>query len=348
MANTVIVLGAGASFEAGLPLGSQLKAKIASLLTMHADYGDVSDRHMKSALFNAAGMSGIPVESIAESARHIVDAMPLVLSIDNYLDQRRDAPSVALVGKLAIARAILHAEAHSRLTLQGRYHRMPMEDLGATWYNEFFQRVCEGCSVRELEKRLEQITMVIFNYDRCFEHFMYHALQRVYPEIGEVGAAGLMARLKVFHPFGVVGRLPWQVTKPGEPDLPPTAFGHEAGGIELVNISKQIKTFTESMDKAENRRLRTAMLGAGRTMFLGFAYAVLNLKLLYGTGGRLPKYEACYGSAKGISPQDQAQIVREIGDLSGMDAGNIHLSDSTCVEMVRDHSRLFAFREARN
>ena len=202
--------------------------------------------------------------------------------------------------------------------------------------------------MRELEKRLEQITMVIFNYDRCFEHFMYHALQRVYPEIGEVGAAGLMARLKVFHPFGVVGRLPWQVTKPGEPDLPPTAFGHEAGGIELVNISKQIKTFTESMDKAENRRLRTAMLGAGRTMFLGFAYADLNLKLLYGTGGRLPKYEACYGSAKGISPQDQAQIVREIGDLSGMDAGNIHLSDSTCVEMVRDHSRLFAFREARN
>jgi hypothetical protein len=49
----------------------------------------------------------------------------------------------------------------------------------------------------------------VFNYDRCIEQYLFHALQDYYG-VSPHEASAMMASLKIFRPYGKIGDLPWQ------------------------------------------------------------------------------------------------------------------------------------------
>ncbi len=108
--NTVFVVGAGASQEADLPTGDGLKSGISELLDIRfsesnrLENGDdtIADA-LKRHVLQPDGSWG-DINPYLHEARHISGALPLAISIDNFIDQHRNNEKIALCGKLAIVR----------------------------------------------------------------------------------------------------------------------------------------------------------------------------------------------------------------------------------------------------
>ena len=116
--NTVFVIGAGASKEANLPTGNELKSKIATLLGMVQKGGEDIVEALRISTLNDGSAD---IKPYLEAARHIKDALPLAISIDNFIDAHRNNNKIALCGKLAITLSILDAERRSLLNFKKTY-----------------------------------------------------------------------------------------------------------------------------------------------------------------------------------------------------------------------------------
>lgn len=184
---TIYVIGAGASNEAGLPTGNELKSIISSLLDIQFDWDKQKsgDRQITEALKHYVRKSGGNNDDLNEyfkEAWHIKDALPQAISIDNFIDAHKGNERLALCGKLSIVRSILNSEKSSLLHFK-RDHvdsTINFSALDKTWYLPFFQLITENCRIDDLEKRLKSITLIIFNYDRCIEHYLFHSLINYY------------------------------------------------------------------------------------------------------------------------------------------------------------------------
>lgn len=122
---TVFIIGAGASKEVNLPTGYELKQTISKLLDIRFEHWNQisGDRLIRNAFElitqQSDGREG-DINPYLKESWHIRDALPLAISIDNFIDSQRDNEQIALCGKLGICRAILEAEktAYYSLTLQ--------------------------------------------------------------------------------------------------------------------------------------------------------------------------------------------------------------------------------------
>ena len=244
----VLVVGAGASKEVGLPIGAELRSKIAEALNIQYEYGRTQvsgSKHIDNAfrvLVEDLNPPSNNINSHLESSWRIRDAMPQAISIDNFIDSHREDERIAICGKLAIANCILAAEAESDLYVHRREHHSKIDftSVESTWFNAFFQLLTENCREQEIEARLGQVAIITFNYDRCIEHYLHGALQNYYG-VSSQRAAEALKQLQVFHPYGSVGTLPWQQGEGIE-------FGASLHGRKLVQVSKGIRTFTEGTD----------------------------------------------------------------------------------------------------
>lgn len=321
---TLYIVGAGASSEANLPTGYELKEKIASLLDIQLDYSDTQlrgDRYIYNALQIYVEQSEIHEKDIdlylqayLRAAWRIRDAMPQAISIDSFIDTHNDDKKIELCGKLAIVRSIMDAERKSLLYIDPSNinNRLNFSGLEETWYTSFMRLLTENCTKDKLSTRLKSIALIVFNYDRCIEHFLYNSLQNYYG-IGTDEAGKLVNEIEIYHPYGVVGSLPWQSDQS-------VAFGAELHAQKLLNLTHQIKTFTESTDpqSSEIIAIRNNVIKADYIVYLGFAYHKLNMNLLMPDSpiaNSLKKTSSCFGTAKGISSSDCEIIKAELRDF---------------------------------
>lgn len=337
---TTIVLGAGASKEAGLPVGRELKSEIARLLDIKYEYGHtlISGSNEIAAAFRikveAAGKRDI--NPYLHACWQIRDAMPQAISIDNYLDAHVGDSLTVVAGKLAIAQAILEAEQKSSFFVgrDANPHMIDFSQVEGTWFNKFVQLLTENCRPDALADSLSNVSVISFNYDRCFEHFVYHALQNYY-RIGPEDTAAALTNLKIFHPYGRVGSLPWQ------DDEIPMGFGSEPCPEHLLSISAQIRTFTEGTDPDTSNidQIRECVSDCSRLIFLGFAFHRMNMSLVSSVQNlRAPV--ASYGTALGLSKPDCAIVEREIRGLVGMEIESVQLrNDLTCSQLLDEYRR---------
>ena len=118
--------------------------------------------------------------------------------------------AIELCGKVAIARAILNAERSS--TLYTDVNRpsdlVRQESISDTWFNKFWKLVTEGCSFEQLLERAKTISFIVFNYDRCIEHFIVNAAQSYYG-VNKTEASRLGTAISFYHPYGSIAPLPW-------------------------------------------------------------------------------------------------------------------------------------------
>jgi hypothetical protein len=340
---TLIVVGAGASAELGLPTGHDLKKNIAKLLDIRFDDWGRSMVSGDSTIFEAlrsyAHHAGEPnVNPYVHAARRIRDAMPQAISIDNFIDSHHDDTRLTLCGKLGIVRGILNAERKSALHVDMRTDkRHPnFSTFSDTWFEPIMQLLTQSCQLSGIEDRLSRLTFIIFNYDRCVEQFLYHGLQNYYG-IDEAAAAALLRNLKIYHPYGAVGSLPWQS---GAHRI---EFGDDPSVGTLLQLAKEIRTFTEGTDPGASdiKELRAKVRDADVALFLGFAYHSMNLALLQAESPhRAPNRAKYFGTTFGMSQSDTDLVKEDLLSVASVMPGNIVLrNDLKCAGFIREHWR---------
>lgn len=344
---TVFVIGAGASKEAKLPIGPELTTEIGSLLapvpTRHGSYD--FGREINGFL------SGDPIRKGArEAAKMIRDAMPLAPSIDNFLHTHRGDNNVVRLGKMAIAAAILKAERNSLLfrDVENIHNTPNFGALSRTWYVKLWHILCTEVNAEEVERIFENVSFVVFNYDRCLEQFFYYALKTYY-RVDDDKAAEIMKGLRIYHPYGKVGSLSY--TRADR--------GNHFGQTELLNnqsqIPQEIRTFTERVEEADMlSSIHTEIAAANKLIFLGFHYHQINMKLL--ASGKRSQVRRIFGTRYGMSDSDSEVVKGRIvsmlmEDGPGSDGRapdrnhvlsetlSVHLLNGTCSELFSEYSQ---------
>jgi hypothetical protein len=300
---TVLVLGAGASKEFGLPLGKGLKQLIASDLNIQFDdFGSrlESGSHeiVEALRLLNRGDDGRnrDINPHRAAAVSISRAMRLSGSIDEFVERHKEDVKIAECAKLAIAKAILAAERESKLYFdEGRRREQLIEEASESWLAYMLRDLTRGKTASELDSAFENLFIINFNYDRCVEQFVFLWFQQIYG-LDEDKAAELTKRLSIHHPYGKLGSLPFENRAANIP------FGAEVKGHRLFHMLPGIKTYSEAIKIGSQLiSARNALGEADRVVFLGFAFHEQNMRLIQVREEHERASVRCYATTMDIS-----------------------------------------------
>ncbi len=280
---TVFIVGAGCSYEYGLPVGNGLRNNIvAALRRLNEAPSTKGDATFAEAIASLADdQSGGVIDEWLLAAAEISRGVAHSSSIDRYLNLRQDNDKIVQIGKLAIVQCIAQAEASSSLTL--RDGTLNFDEIQKTtkrkpdWLSNLFLQMQEGCSRDTFESAFANLTFVCFNYDRCIEHYFFNAIQALC-SFDDAETGRVLGHLKILHPYGRIGIPPWEKGRA----LLRLGYGAEIKHNEqLIELSKGIKTFTEKVDEeAELEAIHSAISDAETIIFAGFSFLDQNMELL--------------------------------------------------------------------
>lgn len=306
--DTLFIVGAGASHEAGLPLGVDLTKAIAKLLDFETDHFQIKsgDHQIYEVLRQLANSPSWPQNSFLGSGRAIAEAMELAPSIDTFLETHRANREYVLLGKLAIAKAIAQAERASLIASSGEYDEIPfnMSRLADSWYPLLAQQMFTGVDADEPENAFDNVSFVIFNYDRCLQTYLHRAVRTFFRVSGAV-ATDMLQKATFLHPYGSLGSIT-------EPESAP--FG--ASSLDICKAAEAIRTYSESSDITQ--RIRERVFACETLVFLGFAFHPANLELLspdqkLGVNDNLGK--RVYATTYGLSASDEGVVKGQLADM---------------------------------
>lgn len=341
-AKTLLVLGAGASLEVGLPIGETLLKQISELLDFRFEFGErltSGDYTLLHALKSVLDEGG-DVKNLNEhlsAGQQLRKSAQQALSIDNVIDALED-PKVELVGKLGILRAILKAESESMYFRPPHEHRdtIELKNFSPTWYGSFTKLLTENVRKSEIDHIFDNIEIINFNYDRCLEKYLPHSISEYYGTTAQE-IESKMNNLRVHRPYGLCGRLPWM-----QGEGPVIRFGQENFG-SLGTAVSQIRTFTEQVQEGDELdAIRSAISSADRIIFLGFAFHRQNMSLL---ASPIQDHTEIIATAYGISSDDTSVIEREAARAFGLEdkyynfANRITLRNIKCADLFKQHWR---------
>ncbi|MDH5709509.1 MAG: hypothetical protein OEY75_10385, partial [Hylemonella sp.] len=298
--HTVVILGAGASYTYGLPLGKGLVDRIRDLLPNSATtelngvsktlYAQIcEDAHLLKAWQSQSHRD--PIYALFEFRARLVHSDPR--SIDEFLsrDFQLVTPVFRQIGKLAIAHVIATSEVASIFEQLERSDD-PMKD---HWYR-YLWKDCLNDRCRTLDDlKAKKLRFVSFNYDRSLEYFLASRIAATYlTPPGDALAdsrhqawrtTGLQEINQIFqitHPYGTLGSL--LAVPYGNPNNPQNHGKHMAREIRVIN--------EERVDEEDGfSDAKKWVAEASRVVFLGFSYDPTNMQRL-GLATGLPRRRA--------------------------------------------------------
>jgi hypothetical protein len=328
---TLFIVGAGASAELDLPVGQQLADKIRTMMDVRFERGfepvGEGDHNLYSHLGHAYPNHRAQLH---QAAWRIRDGLGLVAqSIDDFLDQHRTDELVNLYGKAAIVQAIAEAERGSKLAFDMAKGEDTFDDkqLNDTWLRRFMHMLCRGLPRENVRQVFRNTSFIVFNYDRCIEHYLIHALKRGY-SLDRGVAAEIVADLNIIHPYGSIG------------DLRHVPFG--ATRLNCASLAQDIKTYTEQAGTDLRPTLFEMIDEADHVVFLGFAYYDQNMALLAPMEELSRKH--VFGTAYGMSDADVRVVVQQLLQWFRLDArGARHPPDWINIENKLKCAGLFDY-----
>jgi hypothetical protein len=348
---TVFVIGAGASAEIGMPIGSELKKIISRALKFDTHYTDEISEE-KSVIVNAIKYysenkksQGTYNRNPLHCALEISKALPLADSIDNYLNSHRDDKDIEICGKIAIVFSILKSESKSKLFRKSN-DSIVFSSIEDTWYISLFKKLVHNCQLNDFIKRLKNITFITFNYDRSLEYFLFYAIKQYY-RIDEDKVVGIIDGIKIYHPYGRVGELPFQ-------EGCCIDYGKLPDAQSLYGLSQLIKTFMEGVDaeSEEYQAITGSLAVADRVIYLGFAYYAQNMDLLYpsiidnkkmdGSTLRYLNHVLCYCTAYGFPESENDAIKQKIQSMDKR-INSIEVFNGKCCDFFKEYSQRIVF-----
>lgn len=314
----VFVIGAGASAEVGLPIGSglintiQRNVDIGFNVTKSSKPGPALLTGAIRKKFELSRDPNATFDSWINSCLRLRDGLgQFPLSIDTYLDTHASDTRMVVCGKLAIAHAILDAESKSELALMANPYASAIDfnKIKDTWYPKLQEFLFSGIKPDRIPEVFESTTFVVFNYDRCLEHFLFHSL-RGYFHFDENETKSHLKSARIFHPYGQIGPLEWQSEKD------PVAFGKSGELDAILKATDRIKLFTEQdRNQTELDGINSALSDADAVVFLGFSYQTQNMELL--KTPRAKRTIKIFGTALNCSEFDlpviEQKVLRSLG-----------------------------------
>lgn len=296
---TLFVIGAGASAEFGLPVGKSLAHTIGKMTDIRFEFGNRSVGTGDMDLFSMlTGQMRHDANEYQNAGWLIRDGIALAQSIDDFIDLHRSNPHVVQYGKAALVKAILDAERNCKLFVDPIAQGSAFDPaaLADTWLVKFMHMLGRGIPRENVRGIFNSVSFVVFNYDRCIEHFLENALRRLYG-IREDEARDIVADLHIIHPYGSVGN---------------AAFGH--GRADYVALAGQVKTYTEQLANADIlNEVRNEVQQAECIVFLGFAYHSQNLLML--KPAEPIRHKLVFGTAYGMSAADVEVVSHNIASF---------------------------------
>jgi hypothetical protein len=319
---TVFIVGAGASAEFGLPVGSQLAKKIKTrafcLKNLNNEIIRPADTFVEELLQRHYGESDR--YAVWRALDVIGEGIGTAVSIDAFIDRYKNNPVVASVGKLLIAIEIALAERSSNMHPKNAVElalqpAVPTAD--DTWIGNFTRILLDG--VDDPSQIGKGISIICFNYDRCIEFYLTEAISAAYDiDIGD--AQEIVGKINIIHPYGTLGALPTYAAPAREGVLP---FGPELDQATpwFTIADNHIRTYTQQAHNVESiLRIHEAIGRSVVMVFLGFGFNNQNLDLLRvrefpGVYKNDPRQ--VYSSGLGVEKQVSNTLKRRIGNLFG-------------------------------
>ncbi len=310
---TVIIFGAGASSDFGFPFGDRL------LRNIHQRLNPKLEDWIPKLI--DCGVSSEEAEEFREALRLSQPA-----SVDSFIEHR---PEFKKVGKLVIALSLIPAEVD--------YSLFPDEPPPSGCYRYIVDKMkSDTAEFKEFNEN--KLSIITFNYDRSFEHYLFTAFKNTYP-ISVDECTAVIKEVPIIHVHGSLGKLPWQLADAGEEKRDYTP---ETGIKEIQIAADQIIIVSEGEDTSEEFNEAVSYLHkAERVYFLGFGYNGTNLHRLQIKGmptemlgmNRAILARHMRGSAMGLGRSEQERIQSEWKILLPSTAGN-------CLEFLRNHAVL--------
>ena len=333
--NTVFIVGAGASAEFNLPVGSTLMDQIKQNSKFRFEYGEIKEGvreifQVLTSRFKEPAEVNARLDAMAEINRSI----DLAGSIDEFINRHYDDQMIAEAGKLQIAHAISKAERQSLLARpKSSDESIVWDNVSGAWIKTFTQLLFEGVRNDRVGQVGANITIICFNYDRCIEHYLTEAIVKTFRGVDRETALKIVEQIEIIHPYGSLGALSKH------------PFAAPYTSETLRAMSENILTWSETVDSAQKSAIEKAMLSASTLVFLGFAFAPQNMNLLTATQIRdsrtsLEVFATGYGYDDVIDNRLKNKIMN-LYSVSGTATSEeyIHIQyDMTCAKFVRAHS----------
>ena len=353
---TLFVLGAGASFELGMPLGVTLAVQIADYLKFKFDYGRIIEGNFDlfealRSQFSNTDRDQTKLESHLNAASRVRSGIRIARSVDNYVDSHRGDLEVQMLAKVAIFDCILKGEKASKLSQKpdGSKSLYDVDKLEKTWIHEFVSLLFDGVSKDQLDDVFTNLSVISFNYDRCLQQALLLALHNLY-HLDLNSCHDLVDKLEIVYPYGSLGPLKSLATAEAIP------FGVDIFKGLLFEKSKSIRTYTEQQkDTLEIEKIKNFVTKSKNIVFLGCAFHPQNIKALAAPSASFDK--TIIGTAVDISDDGVLQIANRFVDaLFSIPAGfgsaeeiapnligsKIKLrNDLKCFELMKEYRQFF-------
>lgn len=326
--DTTFVVGAGASVDYGFPLGEQLTRQIAGALNFRGQ-GSEACELIRTTIDVLGQRKTHDARQLFQQAHALQAALATASSIDAFLENHSDNPHFELLGKFAIAACLATAESRSPLKPRHRGDLMDLARVENSWLARLFKTVlAPGISRASAEQIFAHVSFVIFNYDRCIEHYLEHAIASHFMMDLNAASRIVQKRLRIVHPYGDLGALHGTNMSFGEKHDPTTYAAADA----IDAMARRILTFTESK-KAQGAAAQTMISNAKRLVFLGFGFGEQNVELL-----RVPTSAvgAVRATVMGLSKSNQNQVQYRIAQMTGWEVDGASLQDCDCTKLISD------------
>lgn len=298
---TVFVLGAGFSQEFKMPVGGGLAGAIGALLS--------SDGPKEARFRNLMRAELRLGERVDRVCRDMAGALKYALSIDNLVEHYSTHEDFPLVAKHAIARAILDAErkANIKAARAGAQGYELSESCAKSAAAAITLLALRGVSRGNIHEAFRNVAFINFNYDRCFDAYIYTHL-REYSLLSHKEVLEILEDLSVWRPYGHLG----PISGPEGPDrtiMPLGAPEDDERLMRLLPFASKLKTFSESEASPGHEEAKRWIAEAEQIIFLGCAYHPQNLELLgdQPLPGRRPRIYGTYYRPPPTDPGGQAQ-----------------------------------------
>lgn len=334
---TTFIVGAGASMELSMPGNDDLLLKVGQSFDFSRLGTPTQTRDtllLAQYLGKLASRIGKGDEQVQSAADRLRIASKLGRSIDTVLDQHDTDALITACGKLAIVHFMSQAESKSILRLTPRMAGdLPIQGT-ETWLYQLGQLVTSGVPRSQVERCLDELSIVSFTYDRSVEHFLPHALVMAFGMSLKEAQAIVAAKLRIYHPYGTIGRLPWQ---PGE--TAEVEWGTEQPW-NIHNLAAGIRTSGEIMrDTKALNYMRAMVANARRLVFLGYGFQPQNMEMLVDRG--LSHDPEVIATVWGMSATNVVAVTRMLRRKCGLEGDeNLIVTAQRANDVMRDYSLL--------
>jgi hypothetical protein len=311
--NTIFILGAGASKPYGYPTALELREEIiTNYLSIYKRF--ISDNYQNSDFDN---------HPYIKKLTHLIDTFKKssTSSIDLFLSRNN---SFYEIGKQVISFILANYEMESKF-------REDIIDRKYDWYfalyNLLTKDIVKSDDITKFNDN--KISIVTFNYDRSFEHFLHESLLNSFiSKRSEIN--NIIKKFRIIHVYGKLASLPWEDNY---------GVAYKASHLKQSSdeYASNIKIIYEERESAKEE-ITTLISESKNIFFLGFGYAQENLEAIGLNKPILNKGQRIYGTALGLTENEIIKNVSLIRANNGhIDSEKFHFENSDSLTLIRDY-----------